>query len=46
VMKGEFMKSCPPSPCSADVDDNGKVDLADLVIMKTEFMRNDCPLCS
>jgi len=46
IMKGEFMKTCPPSPCSADVDGNGKVDLADLVIMKSEFMRNDCPLCS
>ncbi len=46
IMKGEFNKPCPPSLCSADVNGNGKVDLADLVIMKDEFMRTDCPLCS
>ena len=31
-----------PSQCSADCNGDEKVCLADVVIMKQEFLRNDC----
>ena len=31
--------------CYADVNCSTKVDLADLVVMKTQFLRTDCPAC-
>ncbi len=43
IMKGEFMKPCPPSLCTADLNDDTKVDLSDLVLMKGEFNRTGCP---
>lgn len=43
IMKGEFAKSCPPSPCAADNNGDGKVDLQDLVVMKIQFLRTGCP---
>jgi hypothetical protein len=46
IMKGEFQKPCPPSLCTADLNDDNKVDLADLVLMKREFNRSGCPACS
>jgi hypothetical protein len=45
IMKGEFQKPCPPSLCTADLNDDNKVDLADLVLMKREFNRSGCPAC-
>ncbi len=42
TMKGEFLKPCPPSACTADLNDDNKVDLTDLVIMKTQFLRSGC----
>ncbi len=42
TMKGEFAKPCPPSACTADLNDDNKVDLTDLVIMKTQFLRTGC----
>ncbi len=44
IMKGEFAKTCPPSPCIADCNGDGKVDLADLVIMKFQFLKTGCPV--
>lgn len=34
----------PLIPCYADCNDDKKVDLADLVIMKGEFLRTDCAM--
>ena len=31
--------------CHADCNCDRKVDLADLVIMKEQFLRTDCPMC-
>ncbi len=45
IMKGEFIKPCPPSPCTADLNGDNKVDLNDLVLMKREFNRTGCPGC-
>ena len=45
-MKGEFLRfDCNPgNPCEADINGDGKVDLQDLVIMKLEFLKDDCPV--
>jgi hypothetical protein len=45
-MKTEFQQPCPPSPCTADLNGDNKVNLSDLVLMKTEFNRTGCPACS
>lgn len=45
IMKGEFLKPCPPSLCTADLNGDIKVDLNDLVLMKREFGRSGCPVC-
>jgi hypothetical protein len=45
TMKGEFLVSCPPSLCTADLNDDDAVNLSDLVIMKTEFLKTGCPAC-
>ena len=32
-----------PDPCLTDCNDDNQVNLVDLVMMKTQFLRSDCP---
>jgi hypothetical protein len=46
-MKREFLSTgCGSNPCEADGNNDGSVNLADLVIMKNQFLRADCAGCS
>jgi hypothetical protein len=45
-MKQEFLRTdCATTHCNADCNYDNRVDLADLVMMKGEFFRTDCPMC-
>jgi hypothetical protein len=45
-MKTQFFWKCSEHPtCEADCNHDGNVNLSDLVMMKSEFNRNDCPVC-